>query len=204
MRKPTEQVTEHIPSKSSFKIIALIIGGVIGVAHIGVLGHLINASNTIKYPIINLPDGKYSSYNVQVGKDGYKIEYRANDPKVLTSERSMNSDKDRRGLFGGGSEQRNEYRRDEYTAEGYRNMQGGGEIEITSVEKQSEELKNQWEKEEEPQTVIESTPSEVDGLDNIRITNQAFVPDPWDSDWNDVFINHKMWYKDESGIKTSN
>jgi hypothetical protein len=128
MRKSTEQVTEHIPSKSPFKIVALVIGGVIGIAHIGVLGHLINASNTIKYPIINLPDGKYSSYNVQVGKDGYKIEYRANDPKVLTSERSMNLDKDRRGLFGGGSEQRNEYRRDEYTAEGYRNMQGGGEI----------------------------------------------------------------------------
>jgi hypothetical protein len=128
MRKSTEQVTEHVPSKSPFKIVALVIGGVIGIAHIGVLGHLINASNTIKYPIINLPDGKYSSYNVQVGKDGYKIEYRANDPKVLTSERSMNLDKDRRGLFGGGSEQRNEYRRDEYTAEGYRNMQGGGEI----------------------------------------------------------------------------
>ena len=128
MRKSTEQVTEYVPSKSPFKIVALVIGGVIGVAHIGVLGHLINASNTIKYPIINLPDGKYSSYNVQVGKDGYKIEYRANDPKVLTSERSMNLDKNRRGLFGGGSEQRNEYRRDEYTAEGYRNMQGGGEI----------------------------------------------------------------------------
>jgi len=128
MWKSTEQVTEHMPNKSPFKIVALVIGGVIGVAHIGVLGHLINASNTIKYPIINLPDGKYSSYNVQVGKDGYKIEYRANDPKVLTSERSMNLDKDRRGLFGGGSEQRNEYRRDEYTAEGYRNMQGGGEI----------------------------------------------------------------------------
>jgi len=128
MWKSTEQVTEHMPSKSPFKIVALVIGGVIGVAHIGVLGHLINASNTIKYPIINLPDGKYSSYNVQVGKDGYKIEYRANDPKVLTSERSMNLDKNRRGFFGGGSEQRNEYRRDEYTAEGYRNMQGGGEI----------------------------------------------------------------------------
>jgi len=128
MWKSTEKVTEHMPSKSPFKIVALVIGGVIGVAHIGVLGHLINASNTIKYPIINLPDGKYSSYNVQVGKDGYKIEYRANDPKVLTSERSMNLDKNRRGLFGGGSEQRNEYRRDEYTAEGYRNMQGGGEI----------------------------------------------------------------------------
>ena len=81
---------------------------------------LINASNTIKYPIINLPDGKYSSYNVQVGKHGYKIEYRANDPKVLTSERPVNLDKDRRGHFGGGSEQRTEYRGDEYTAEGYR------------------------------------------------------------------------------------
>ena len=83
-------------------------------------------------------------------------------------------------------------------------VDGRVQMEMTSVEKQAEELKNHWEKEEEPQTVIESTPSEVDGLDNIRITNQSFVPDPWDSDWNDVFINHKMWYKDESGIKTSN
>ena len=83
-------------------------------------------------------------------------------------------------------------------------VDGRVQMEMTSVDKQAEELKNKWEKEEKPQTVMESTPSEVDGLDNIRITNQVFVPDPWDSDWNDVFINHKMWYKDESGIKTSN
>jgi len=83
-------------------------------------------------------------------------------------------------------------------------VDGRVQMEMTSVDKQAEELKNQWEKEEKPQTVMESTPSEVDGLDNIRITNQVFFPDPWDSDWNDAFINHKMWYKDESGIKTSN
>ena len=83
-------------------------------------------------------------------------------------------------------------------------VDGRVQMEMTSVDKQAEEIKRQWEKEEKPQTVMESTPSEVDGLDNIRIINQAFIPNPWDSDWNDVFINHKMWYKDESGIKTSN
>ena len=83
-------------------------------------------------------------------------------------------------------------------------VDGKVQMEMTSVDKQAEEIKKQWEKEEEPQTVMESTPSEVDGLDNIHIINQSFVPDPWNSDWNDVFINHKMWYKDESGIKTSN
>ena len=40
MWKSTEKVTEHMPSKSPFKIVALVIGGVTGVAHIGVLGHL--------------------------------------------------------------------------------------------------------------------------------------------------------------------
>ena len=83
-------------------------------------------------------------------------------------------------------------------------VDGRVQMEMTSVDKQAEEIKRQWEKEKKPQTVMESTPSEVDGLDNIRIINQAFIPNPWDSDWNDVFINHKMWYKDESGIKTSN
>jgi len=56
-------------------------------------------------------------------------------------------------------------------------VDGRVQMEMTSVDKQAEELKNQWEKEEKPQTVMESTPSEVDGLDNIRITNQVFFPD---------------------------
>ena len=83
-----------------------------------------------------------------------------------------------------------------------------GKVQMTmaDIDKQVKYMGEIWDEEdkEKPQTVIESTPSEVDGLDNIRIINRAFIPDPWDSDWNDVFINHKMWYKDESGIKTSN
>ena len=97
----------------------------IGVAHIGVLGHLLKPTESINHPVIQIPNGKYSSYELDVTKDGYSVRYRANDPKVLSSERSMNLDKTKKGWFGGGSEKRNEYRKDEYTAEGARNTQGG-------------------------------------------------------------------------------
>ena len=97
----------------------------IGVAHIGVLGHLLKPTESINHPIIQIPNGKYSSYELDVTKDGYSVRYRANDPKVLSSERSLDLDKTKKGFFGGGTEKRKEYRKDEYTAEGYRNTQGG-------------------------------------------------------------------------------
>jgi len=101
------------------------VGGLIAVAHIGVLGYLIKKEPpTQQPPTFNLPRGPYSSYRIKAGKDGYEIEYRANDPKVLESERSMNSNRTRQGLFGGGTEERDEYRRDQYTMEGVRNMGG--------------------------------------------------------------------------------
>ena len=97
----------------------------IGVAHIGVLGHLLKPTESINHPVIQIPNGKYSSYELDVTKDGYSVRYRANDPKVLSSERSLDLDKTKKGFFGGGTEKRKEYRKDEYTAEGYRNTQGG-------------------------------------------------------------------------------
>ena len=113
--------------RSSVKTIALALGALVGVSHIGLLGYLVNGEkpNTVEPPTINIPYGPYSSYKIKAGKDGYEIEFRANDPKVLESERSLNVDRDKRGLFGGGSEKRSEYRRDQYTQEGYRNLQGG-------------------------------------------------------------------------------
>ena len=96
----------------------------IGVAHIGVLGHLLKPTESINHPVIQIPNGKYSSYELDVTKDGYSVRYRANDPKVLSSERSMDLDKTKKGWFGGGSEKRNEYRKDEYTMEGTRNIGG--------------------------------------------------------------------------------
>ena len=114
---------------SRIKWAAISVGGVIAVAHIGVLGHLIKRppepEPVVQVPTINIPHGPYTSYTITAGKEGYTIEYKANDPKVLESSRSLNLDKEKRGLFGGGSEKRDEYRRDQYTMEGTRNMGGG-------------------------------------------------------------------------------
>ena len=124
---PTE--TPSVPKSSPFKWVALGVGGVIAIAHIGVLGHLIKKEPPVQQvPTINLPRGPYSSYTIEAGKEGYRIEYRANDPKILESERSLDLDKEKRGLFGGGSEKRTEYRRDQYTMEGTRNMGSGGAV----------------------------------------------------------------------------
>ena len=126
------------PKNSIFKWVVLGVGGVVAVAHIGVLGHLIKKEPPVQsVPTINLPRGPYSSYRIKAGKDGYEIEYRANDPKVLESERSLDLDKKKKGFFGGGSEQRTEYRRDQYTMEGTRNMGGGA---ITSEGKSAKDV----------------------------------------------------------------
>ena len=109
------------------KWVAIGTGTLFAVAHIGVLGHLINTTKTPEVPIINLPRGDYSSYKIEASKDGYSIEYKANDPAVLNSERSLDLDKNKKGFFGGNSnEKRTEYRRDEYTMDGTRNIGGAG------------------------------------------------------------------------------
>ena len=107
------------------KIASISLGAVIGVAHIGILGHLISRKPVIQPPAINFPSGRYSSYKVEVGKEGYTIEYKANDPKTLTSERSIDLVENKKGLFGGREIDKTEYRIDEYTAEGLRNTGGG-------------------------------------------------------------------------------
>tara|TARA_B100001113_G_C20977992_1_gene564779 strand:+ start:285 stop:860 length:576 start_codon:yes stop_codon:yes gene_type:complete len=114
--------------KLSLKWTAISVGGIIAIAHIGLLGYLIREQpeRVVEVPTINIPHGPYSSYKIEAGKDGYSIEYHADDPKVLQSERSLDMNKERTGFFGGGREQRSEYRRDQYTREGTRNL--GGEI----------------------------------------------------------------------------
>jgi hypothetical protein len=123
--KKTETPTETPTNKRSpIKTASLVLLGIVGVAHIGVLGHLINAVKRPDFPAINFPQGDYSSYKVEATRDGYKIEYKANDPRVLESERSLNLNQKKGGLFGGGTERRSEWRRDEYTMDGARNLGG--------------------------------------------------------------------------------
>ena len=112
--------------KPSLKWAAISVGSILAIAHVGLLGYVVRQQpeRVIEVPTINIPHGPYSSYRIQAGKDGYSIEYNADDPKILESERSLDVDKEKRGLFGGGSEVRNEYRRDQFTREGTRNLGG--------------------------------------------------------------------------------
>ena len=112
--------------KPYLKWTVISVGSIVAIAHIGVLGHLVRREpDRIQVPTINIPRGTpYSSYKIEAGKDGYTIEYKANDPAVLESQRSLSLDKDKKGLFGGGTENRREWRRDQYTMEGVRNMGG--------------------------------------------------------------------------------
>ena len=112
--------------KPYLKWTALSVGSIVAIAHIGVLGHLVRREPTIQVPTINIPRGTpYSSYKIEAGKDGYTIEYKANDPKILESSRSLDLNKSQNGLFGGKKyEDRKETRYDQYTMEGVRNMGG--------------------------------------------------------------------------------
>ena len=131
---PTETPTNK---KSPTKTIALVLGAVVGIAHIGVLGHLLNSVRP-QYPVINFPSGDYSSYKVEATKEGYRIEYKANDPAILNSERQLKLDQKKGGLFGGGIESRREYRYDQYTMDGTRNIGGAIDAEGKSGAKSEE------------------------------------------------------------------
>ena len=146
MKNPEElaqkYATEHVPSKSPVKTIALTLGGLFALAHIGLLGYVIHRPEEPKLPqvpTINIPRGDYSSYTIKAGKDGYEIEYRANDPKVLQSDRSLELQKSQSGFFGGDkNENRREYRTDQFTMEGTRNMGGATDDEGKLTAKEAE------------------------------------------------------------------
>ena len=127
MTNPEELAQKYGTKKpSGWKIMISTAGALFAVSHLGLLGYLIDRkAEPPSVPAINIPRGPYSSYKIQAGKDGYTIEYRANDPKVLESEKSLNLDQEKKGFLGrGGTERRQEYRRDQYTMEGVRNMGG--------------------------------------------------------------------------------
>ena len=113
---------------NKLKIVAASVGGVFVVAHIGLLGYVFRQEPepVIQPPTFNIPRGPYSSYKIRAGKDGYEIEFRADDPKVLESQRSLSSDVTKKGFFGGGTESRREWRTDQFTREGTRNLGGVG------------------------------------------------------------------------------
>ena len=61
------------------KWFALGLGGIFGLSHIGLIGMV---SRKDSLPIISPPVGPYTTYLAEVNKEGYRISYKANDPKT--------------------------------------------------------------------------------------------------------------------------
>ena len=140
-KKSTAAAATEVKKPSTFKILVGTIGALFAVSHIGLIGYVIRQPDeppVPQVPSINIPRGDYSSYTIKAGKDGYEIQYRANDPKVLESEKSLELNREKKGFFGGGFEQRNEYRRDQYTMDGTRNIGGAIGEEGKSLAKSEE------------------------------------------------------------------
>ena len=119
----TPEVPVQSTPKSPFKWFALAVGTFFGVAHVGVLGYLIDDKSP-DFPVIQFPRGDYSSYEVEGNRDGYRIKYKANDPTVLESERSLDLNQHKKGFLGSTTTRRREYRTDQYTMDGARNLGG--------------------------------------------------------------------------------
>ena len=70
------------------KWIGISLGTILGISHIGLIGTLANRTS---FPKLNLPIGEYTSYSVVANKEGYTINYRAHDPRVLVKSEGIDS-----------------------------------------------------------------------------------------------------------------
>ena len=70
-------------------------------------------------------------------------------------------------------------------------VQGKVDMEMSSVDKQVNEIMEQWKEEDkkEQEPVVEIKASDIEGLDDISIHA------PWSNgnDWNDTSVNYKKW-----------
>ena len=63
------------------KWIGISLGGLLGISHIGMIGY-VATSNKNQLPKLDIPVTPYTSYVVQADQEGYKLSYKANDPKT--------------------------------------------------------------------------------------------------------------------------
>ena len=60
----------------------IIIGSSRRSLHIAMIGMISQQNKKEGLPVVNIPEGDYGSFRADVTKDGYKISYKANDPKT--------------------------------------------------------------------------------------------------------------------------
>ena len=71
------------------KWIAIGVGGLLGLSHLGMIGIIANRKPLSKFPQLNIPVSQYTSYEVEAGTDGYRIRYNANDPKSMFTTKTV-------------------------------------------------------------------------------------------------------------------
>ena len=64
------------------KWIGISLGVLVGVSHIGMIGMISQHKQEEGLPVINIPESDYGTFQAQVTKDGYRVAYKANDPKT--------------------------------------------------------------------------------------------------------------------------
>ena len=107
------------------KWIGISLGTVVGISHIGMIGLLANRTS---FPKLDLPIGEYTSYSVQANKDGYAINYRANDPLRLGVRKNV----ERRAGFLGFGRSKTSYE-EQYTMDGARHIQDRSEGKLSAA-----------------------------------------------------------------------
>ena len=110
------------------KWIGLSLGGILGLSHIGLIGLVANRN---QFPQLNLPISDYTSYTVEAGKDGYRINYRANDPKVMEVMKDVERPA---GFLGLGKSK--VYSSEEYTMDGSRHLSSRSGSKMSAAQEQ--------------------------------------------------------------------
>tara|TARA_S200000501_G_scaffold56057_1_gene46237 strand:+ start:1700 stop:2251 length:552 start_codon:yes stop_codon:yes gene_type:complete len=75
----------------------IVLVSILGISNISLMNSLVSHRFKTPYPNVNIPVGPYTSYDLTAGKNGYRLSYRANDPKVLKRYKNLEEPK---GLLG--------------------------------------------------------------------------------------------------------
>ena len=103
--------------KRNWGIIALV--SILGVYNIALMNTLVTKKIKNPFPNVNVPVGPYTSYDIVATDNGYRISYKANDPKILHRTKYLSEPK---GFFG--NKESTLSLKETYT------MQGGGQQEV--------------------------------------------------------------------------
>ena len=64
------------------KWIGVGLGTILGISHIGMIGYIATVNKEQGLPKLDIPVTPYTSYVVEADKEGYRLSYKANDPKT--------------------------------------------------------------------------------------------------------------------------